>query len=701
MEQLAFQYPTWFILLCILAGVVYAGGLYYRATTFQYASARTQRWLVGLTALRFVGVTALCFLLLSPFLRTRTTESEEPIILVVQDESLSIRYQQTAEDSAALAATLAEATASLGESYRVETYRFGESLAEGLPVQFAAKVTDMGQAFNGLYDRYVNQNVGAIIVVSDGVYNQGNHPLYGASQLDAPVYTIALGDTVQPKDLQLSQVRHNSIAYLDDKLEVQLGIAAYNLAGQNSQLTLTHITPEGNTIAHQEVLRLDANEEWIEKSIFLDMEATGVQQYAVQLSPIEGEASTLNNRQRIFIEVLDSRQQLLMLAHAPHPDLTALRAALEKNRNYEVTLRYAKEGVAQPEQYDLAILHQLPVKNSDIALIQQLQEADLPLWYILGAQTQLNAFQQVQDMVRINNANGSLNEVQAAVQSRFNLFKVPEEWPQQVRKYPPLQAPFGDYATATDAVNLLTQQIGAVQTDYPLLTFRQTVDERQAVWIGTGIWRWRLYHYLQHNNHETIDNFLRKMVQYLAVKADKRAFRVSLPKNIFDENEPVRLEAELYNAAYELINTPDVQLEIANSEGEVYPFTFNRSGEAYTLEAGYFPVGNYTYTATTTFNGEAFTTNGQFSVQPVNLEARQTTANHQLLYQLAQQTGGALLFPSQVDQLADNIRNREDVRPVLRDTYTTQAIINLKWIFFVLVGLFGLEWFIRRFNGAY
>lgn len=702
MEQLALQYPTWFILLCIAAGVLYAGGLYYRATTFKYASERTKRWLGGLSVLRFLVVTILSFLLLSPFIRTRSTEAEEPIIVVVEDESLSVRYQQTKEDSSQRSQALAQAVATLEEQYQVDRYRFGASLSEGGASQYTAKTTDIGAAFSGLYDRYVNQNVGAVVLVSDGVYNQGNNPLYAATQLDAPIYSIALGDTVQPKDLQLTRVQHNSIAYLGDKLEVRLGINAYNVAGAASRLTIQHITPEGNRIIHQEPLTFDKDDVFVKSSVLIEMNNTGVQQYLIQLNPIEGEASTLNNTQRFFVEVLDSRQQLLILAHAPHPDVTAIKSALEGNRNYEVTLAYTKDGIANPKAYDLAILHQLPVKaNTDLALIEQLQQANVPLWFILGSQTDLAAFNRAQSVVAISNFNGTINEVQAALQNRFSLFKVPDGLAQALKRYPPLQAPFGKFGAAADAVNMLTQQIGAVQTDYPLLTFQQSIDQRTAVLLGSGIWRWRLYHYLQYNNHELIDDWLRKMVQFLAVKTDKRAFRVSLPKNIFNENEPVVLEAELYNAAYELVNDPDVQVNVTNEESEVFPFTFNRSGEAYSLDAGFLPVGSYTYSASTTFNGEAYEANGQFSVRPVNLEARQTTANHQLLYQLAQQSGGALLHPDAISQLPSQITTRDDVRPILHDSYTTQAIINLKWIFFLVVLLAGLEWFIRRFNGAY
>ncbi len=39
-------------------------------------------------------------------------------------------------------------------------------------------------------------NLGAVVLAGDGIYNQGVEPLFAASGLSVPIYTIALGDTV-------------------------------------------------------------------------------------------------------------------------------------------------------------------------------------------------------------------------------------------------------------------------------------------------------------------------------------------------------------------------------------------------------------------------------------------------------------------------------------------------------------------------
>ena len=93
--------------------------------------------------------------------------------------------------------------------------------------------------------------------------------------------------------------------------------------------------------------------------------------------------------------------------------------------------------------------------------------------------------------------------------------------------------------------------------------------------------------------------------------------------------------------------------------------------------------------------------NGQFSVQPIQLEIYETTADHGVLRLLSQQFGGQVYYPNQFSELSTAILNKESIKPVIYQTTKTRSVINLKWIFFLLLGLLTLEWFLRRYHGAY
>jgi hypothetical protein len=262
-------------------------------------------------------------------------------------------------------------------------------------------------------------------------------------------------------------------------------------------------------------------------------------------------------------------------------------------------------------------------------------------------------------------------------------------------------SPFAEYQPAAGSRVLLFQKIGAVTTQYPLLAFNETAETRQAVLTATGLWRWRLANFLDTQDFSTVDALIGKTIQFLALKEDKRPFRVSLPKNSFDENDKIVFAAELYNASYELTNEPDAQLVVTDEAGNEYPFNFGRTARAYTLDAGLLPVGSYAYRASTMLDGKQHFASGEFSVNALNIESLNLQADHNLLRLLSRETGGLFTGIDGIDQLADEIAARAEIKPQQTETIRTVSLINLKWIFFLLIGLLAAEWFSRKYMGGY
>ena len=304
-------------------------------------------------------------------------------------------------------------------------------------------------------------------------------------------------------------------------------------------------------------------------------------------------------------------------------------------------------------------------------------------------------------MLSISGDGKNTNDVQATVASDFSSFTINADIKKELPTFAPLIAPFGEFKLGSNGQALLYQRIGKVDTKYPLLAFGEKENVKTGVLAGEGIWKWRLFDYLQRQNHDVYNELMSKTVQYLSLKEDKRKFRVSINKNIFNENESLFFDAELYNESYELVNDPDVSLNITNSEGKKFDFVFNKNGASYSLNAGLFPVGNYTFEGSTFSNGEQLNYKGQFSVRPIQLEVFETTADHGLLRLLSEKYGGGFVQPEEIQSIASIIKEKGTVKPVIYQTTKTRSIINLKWIFFFLVGLLILEWFLRRYFGNY
>jgi hypothetical protein len=96
-----------------------------------------------------------------------------------------------------------------------------------------------------------------------------------------------------------------------------------------------------------------------------------------------------------------------------------------------------------------------------------------------------------------------------------------------------------------------------------------------------------------------------------------------------------------------------------------------------------------------------YNSEGEFSVTALQVEQNETTADHQLLYALSHKTGGELFYPGQLDALAKTLEQREDIKTISYSHYKLEDLINLKWVFFLLLALLSAEWFLRKRSGAY
>ena len=700
-SSLTFQYPIWWLGLCVLLGVAFAVMLYFRDQTFKDASKSQKRFIPLLAILRFLGATAIATLLLSPLIKNRFTEVQKPYIVIAQDNSESISKGFVNEDGTAYSSGMQSLIDALKEDAEIQHFVFDDKLKEQEQPDYSGKVTNLSATLEDIHNRFSFQNVGAVVLATDGIYNEGSNPIYTNFKMDAPLYAVALGDTTPARDLRIDKVLHNRIAYRGDKFTIRVDVSAFNAKGSTTVMNIYKGKGTSNKV-HTKNITIKDDRFFTSEEVILNADRTGIRQFTVTLTKIGEEENTTNNTQTIYVDILEGRQKITILANSPHPDLSALKQSIETNKNYEAKIVFLKQFDGKFKDQNLVILHGLPsAKNDGKTLVSKLKAENIPTWFITTTQTNMGALDQLQDIVKISASTSATNDIQANYNGSFNLFTYDEKEAQKLEDFPPLTSPFAQYAASPTAQVLLKQKIGSVDTDYPLLVFQQSQNYKTAVLTGEGFWRWRMYDYLKNQSHQTINDLVSKTVQYLAVKNDKRQFRVNQPKNLFNENEAIIFDAEYYNDSYELINEPDANLIVRDEAGRDYPFTFSKTTNAYTLDAGQLPVGDYDYFGKIIYNGKEFKSNGKFTVKELLLEAVQTTADHGMLNALTENLGGEVVAVNNIGSLVEKIKSQKTMIPKMFNTYKTRSVINLKWLFFLILAMLSLEWFFRKYNGAY
>lgn len=660
------DYPWYYVLLCLLVGAAYAVVLYYVGQrTFGKVTN------VTLAVLRFVAVTVIALLLLSPVAKRTVHERQQPHVDLIEDRSLSV--QMSADSAFALA-------------------NLYEDIANHCRTTLSSDTSNVGRTdLGGMLDK-INPDAAAVVLSSDGINNHGQNPVTVAEQLGMPVYTIALGDTTPRRDAALANLRHNRIAYLGNSFPVEITIGAHRLRGRGARLTV--VDGLGHNVASQRVEYTD-DDFSTTLSFNIKAEMKGLQKYVATLTVAEGEVELANNHQTFYVDVIDGRRKVLILANAPHPDLGAMKQAVESNPNYEacvITADMLQGGRMrlQDSNYSLVVLHNIP---STIHAVPKDVET-LPKVYVIGCQTDLPRFNALRTGLEIVSKTKKNSEMTAVYNSGFALFNLDAVDGEAVEQFPPLDVPFGEQKASASLQSLFTSRLGSIDTRQPLVAASAQGKAHLVFVWGEGLWKWRLADYQNNGSHEHFDRLISQMVNFAAVTDQRDRFIVETERH-YSENESIVVNAQLYNDAYELFNTPDATFTLMGDSANG-DFNFTRRGDVYTLSLGRLPEGIYRYKATTHYDGNTLVAEGSFAVEALHLEQANLTADHTLLRSISAVTGGQMYYPDQLSELSEQLST---LKPVIYTHTRFSELIGLPWVLLLILLLLGAEWVLRKYYG--
>ncbi len=670
--------------MCLTVGALYSLLLYFKEKRSGDLSKLLQNCLI---ALRFVSVSLICILLAGIFLKHIVNHTEDPLVLLAVDNSTSIvSNKDSIEARSNIKQSLEKLKTSLSEKFTIKQIVFGERTRQSDSIDFKDKETDIFQLINDINNNYAGQNVGALIIASDGIINKGANPIYLTDKLKFPVYTIALGDTNEVKDVSIQKIDHNQVAYLGNQFVAQVNINAVKFIGQEINISVL----KNNIKKGEQKLKINSNNYISSVNFVLEADAPGLQRFQVNITPLKEETNILNNSQSFMVDVIDNRDKILIVANSPHPDIAALSESIESLKNYEIVKDLSSEPNKLIKAYSLVIIHNYNFNHKRI--VDECVTNKIPYFIINPAMNAgLTELKVSSNMERLNDAEPKLNK-------GFGLFTISDELKKLMNVLPAVKSLFGKYTVSNGSQILIQQQIGAVETTDPILLFNEVNGLKSAVFAADGLWKWRLRNFQENGNFNAFTELISKSIQFLAVKSDKSFFRVYTEKFV-KENEVIEFNAEVYNKSYELITEPDVTLVLKNEIGKTYNYTFSKTETAYRLNAGYLPAGEYAYEAKTKINEQVQIKKGLVIVKPVISEKINTVADHALLNKLSTQTNGKLFYLNNINELNKLILSNESIKPITYSQNETSDLIDLKWLFALIVVLLTAEWFIRKYSG--
>lgn len=685
------EHSPWFILLCIAVGLAYAFILYQKKGPWSITVHRI------LFAIRFVLVAILCFLLIGPLIKYIKNYIEKPSIVLAIDNSQSIKFAGDTNQLNALKNSLHQLSLDLEkDDIQLNVQLLDRTIEPDnlKTIDFNNPSTNLNSLLNDIQTNFENRNLAGVILVSDGIYNQGTPPNY--NEYNFPLFTVALGDTIPKKDINLKTVLYNKLSYQGNQFPIVAEIHNYGFQNQAVNVLLKQ---GGKTLQKKTFL---AQKDGITEIEFLhSSETKGMQHYVIQVEPVNGEFTLKNNLAHAYIDIIEGKEQILIVALTPHPDIKAIKSALETKENYEVETYIPGLSVLNETKYDLVIFHQIPDNGgAGKTILDKYLKDETSLMFIVGNQSQLGVLSNLNNLVKVNARRGQFDNTFPSFNSNFDKFKIETEEQGIINSYPPLTVPFADFELKENSDIILYQKIGSVLSQKPLLVVNNSSNKKSGILLGEGLWEWRLTEYSINQNTNVFDKLIGNLVQFLSSKEDKRKFRVYPIQNDFFLSDKILFESETYNDVYEKIFGQKIDLKITDEKGTSTSYSFVNSENNPRFEIKGLQPGLYKYSASTMLTGKVERSEGEFTVKELLLEAINTTADHQLLRLLSDQSKGKFYFSYQLNELGQHLK-QNTAKSIIHTNEEFVEMINVAWLFFLLLALVSTEWFIRRYTGGY
>mgnify|MGYP003631351314 CR=1 FL=1 len=642
---------------------------------------------IKVTPILFVLKATSLFLLLLLFINPTIEKTEitniKPVLSVLVDNSKSTSFFKEDKNVADFLQVIDE-NGKLNKKFDIQKFTFGTSLQILDSLSFDDGQTNISDGILGVQNLQEDK-ISPIILISDG--NQTIGQDYEFINSKQPIYPVVIGDTTTYVDVKITQLNVNKYSYIKNKFPVEVIL---NYEGREKVNTQFSIFSEGKSVFKKNV---SFSSDKRSATILANLTSTkeGLQYYTASISKINNEKNIKNNSKSFSVEVIDEQTKVLILTSVLHPDLGAFKKSIESNKQRSVAIFTIDKFTQQLEDYQLVILYQ--PNHSFNSVFSKIKENNSNYLLVSGAHTDWNFINQKTLGFRKNAINQTENY--GAIYNDAFLTFLQEDI--GFNNYPPLLDKFGEVSITKEHQVLLSQNINGVQTQQPLVATFDVNNQKSAILLGEGIWKWRAASFLNSNSFEDFDKFTGNLVQFLASNKKRNRLEVN-SESLYPANSTINISAFYTDKNYQFDARASLEISITNTEtNEVLKVPFSLINNSYQTEIENLASGDYTYKVSV--SGQNINKYGRFKITDYEVEEQFTNANVNKLQKLADKTGGKLFYTNQFDEITKELLEDESFYTVQKSSTKQENLIDWRWILFIVIGLFTVEWFIRKYHG--
>jgi hypothetical protein len=672
-------------ILLLLLSLLIAGGLSF----FQYyykVKAKSKISLV-LAFLRFVSIFGILLLLINPIMSRKTLETIKTPLPIVVDNSSSILDLNAKEVSLELYKKLLQ-NKELQDKFEVQSYRFDAEFQQLDPaengVDFKGIQTNLDEVAKNLKSIYKN-SIFPTVIITDGNQTSGNDYVY-SFDANNKVYPLIVGDTTRFLDLKISQLNVNKYAFQKNKFPVEVFL---NYSG-NKKITADFSISQGNSVLSKQTVSFSSSQKSVILNVLLPADKIGLQVFKATISSNQKEKNTYNNTKKFAVEVIDQKTNIAIVSTINHPDIGALKRAIETNAQRKVVV-VKPNSINSLQDYNILIFYQ--PTNEFKSVFEKNNVAGINTFIVTGNHTDFNFLNQQQSNL-VFKMSGQKEDYLAEFNSQFNLFAMDNLG---FENFPPLQNAFGTVAVNGNVSTLLSSKIRNIATNTPLLAFAENQGKRSAFLLGENSWKWRLQSHVDNQSFEKFDVFMDKIIQFLASNNSKKSLIVN-HESFYNSGEAIEISASYFNKNYEFDEKARLTISVTNTKTkQTKNYDLLKGNNSFKVNLEGLSAGGYDFLVKELNSKTSHS--GHFEILDFDIEKQFVNPDVEKLNQLATQTQGSTYYPNQVDVLIRTLLENENYKAIQKEIVSKTPLIDWVWLLILISVTLAAEWFLRKYNG--
>lgn len=664
------------------------------------------RWTA--TVLRAAALLLLLVLLFNPVYEFTDERQHKQEIAVMLDNSRSVtiekgNWQGETDFRRVVDALNLDDTSAV----RFRTFGFDADLFESSPadLSLSGSVTDLNRSLSSL--NQASAEMDAVILVTDGIFNRGLDPTRGAERLGVPVFTVAIGDSTQVRDVLVRNVIYNSTAFVNSTGLIRAEILNDGFPDRSIEVQLFR----NGTLAEVQTIQTDDARSVHQVDFEVDFDEERTERFRVVVPELEGEWTAANNTYAFTVDVQDDQLRILHLAFEVHPDVGALRQLLVTDESIRAEyMTWTGSSVfvggggtlpATADTLDLLILHGFPhrqLPNHVREEVMQLAAQTNVIFFTLPGTDFENMTAATENLAPIrrqgNTPIGTISTSVNPAEQDHPIFDF--QIPLNLMRGPELRGPVRNYTSASAARDLMLTNFRNETTGAPMLSIQQLGNYRVAMVNAWNWFRWQQSPNAEYRNFRA--ELKNNLIKWASTGVSDGLLEFAPSRNSFDEGEAITFRASVLTETGVPDSEASVQVRLRSEQIDPQEYIMRGIGSGrFRLETRPLPAGTYTYEATALRGTrELDRVQGSFTINESILELTDTIRRDELLRFISESTGGAFVTHKQAAHLPQLLRDK-GFGTFRTETFTVAMRAHHSlWWFLLVILLVGCEWTIRK-----